>query len=154
MQKPIWFEINKKEFEELTIDIYNNQDNNDFKIIINKRTWTDLKNSKKFCMKLTNNKKLMKVMKLVALENVIFWIFSKILAQYLPALLCTTKMCLKKQCLKEVFYWLQSPSNMYKKLSNIKGAVNEVWVDSIKEVLSKLQRIIGYTQRIIGYICI
>ena len=38
MQKPIWFEINKKEFEELTIDIYNNQDNNDFKIIINKRT--------------------------------------------------------------------------------------------------------------------
>ena len=63
-------------------------------------------------------------------------------------------MCLKKQCLKEVFYWLQSPSNMYKKLSDIKGAVNEVWVDSIKEVLSKLQRIIGYTQRIIGYICI
>ena len=32
MQKPLWFEINKKEFEELTGDIYNNQDNNDFKL--------------------------------------------------------------------------------------------------------------------------
>ena len=44
MQKPLWFEINKKEFEELTRNIYNNQDNNDFKIIINKRTY-DLKNA-------------------------------------------------------------------------------------------------------------
>ena len=26
MQKPLWFEINKKEFEELTRDVYNNQD--------------------------------------------------------------------------------------------------------------------------------
>ena len=47
IQKPLWFEINKKEFEELTGDIYNNQDNNDFKIIINNRTY-DLKNAKKF----------------------------------------------------------------------------------------------------------
>ena len=46
MQKPLWFETNQKEFEELTGDIYNNQDNNDFKIIINKRTY-DLKNAKK-----------------------------------------------------------------------------------------------------------
>ena len=46
MQKPLWFEINKKEFEELTRDIYNNQDNNDFKIIINKKTY-HLKNAKK-----------------------------------------------------------------------------------------------------------
>ena len=45
MQKPLWFEINEKEFEELTGDIYNNQDNNDFKIIINNRTY-DLKNAK------------------------------------------------------------------------------------------------------------
>ena len=55
MQKPIWFEINKKEFEELTIDIYNNQDNNDFKIIINKRTY-DLKNAEKFWMEVTTCK--------------------------------------------------------------------------------------------------
>ena len=45
-QKPLWFEINKKEFGELTGDIYSNQDNNNFKIIINKRTY-DLKNAKK-----------------------------------------------------------------------------------------------------------
>ena len=50
MQKPLWFEINKKEFEELTRDIYNNQDNNDFKIIINRKTY-DLKNAKKFGQK-------------------------------------------------------------------------------------------------------
>ena len=31
-QKPLWFEINKKEFEELTGDVYNNQDSNSFKI--------------------------------------------------------------------------------------------------------------------------
>ena len=38
IQKPLWFEINKKEFEELTRDIYNNQYNNDFKAIINNKT--------------------------------------------------------------------------------------------------------------------
>ena len=26
MQKPLWFKINEKKFEELTGDIYNNQD--------------------------------------------------------------------------------------------------------------------------------
>ena len=36
MQKSLWFEINNKEFEEWTGDIYNNQDNNDFKIVIKK----------------------------------------------------------------------------------------------------------------------
>ena len=46
MQKPLWLELNKKEFEELTRNIYSNQDNNDFKIIINKRTY-GLKNPKK-----------------------------------------------------------------------------------------------------------
>ena len=33
----------------------------------------------------------------------------------------------------------QSPSNMYKTLSKTTDAVNDVWVDSIKKVLSKLQ---------------
>ena len=55
MQRPLWFGINKKEFEELTRDIYNNQDNNDFKIIINKRTY-DLKNAKKIWMEVTTRK--------------------------------------------------------------------------------------------------
>ena len=41
-QKPLWFEINKPEFEELTDDIYNHEDNKDLKITINKRT-DDLK---------------------------------------------------------------------------------------------------------------
>ena len=47
MQKPIRFEINKKEFQELPRDIYNNQDNNDFKIVIDKKTY-NLKNGKNF----------------------------------------------------------------------------------------------------------
>ena len=55
MQKPLWFEINKKEFEELTRNIYNNQDNNDFKIIISKRTY-DLKNVKRFWTEVTTRK--------------------------------------------------------------------------------------------------
>ena len=46
MQKPLWFKINEKKFEELTGDIYINQDKNDFRIIRNKRTY-DLKNAKK-----------------------------------------------------------------------------------------------------------
>ena len=46
MQKPLQFKINKKEFEKLTGDIYNNQGNNDFKIIMNRKT-CDLKNAKK-----------------------------------------------------------------------------------------------------------
>ena len=55
MQKALWFKINKKEFEELTGDIYNNQDNNNFKIIINKKTY-DLKNAKKIWMEVITNK--------------------------------------------------------------------------------------------------
>ena len=47
--------MNKKEFEELTRDIYNNQDNNDFKIIINERTY-DLKNAKEFWTEVTTRK--------------------------------------------------------------------------------------------------
>ena len=46
MQNPIWFDINRKEFEELTRDIYNNQDTNDFKIL--SKRFYDLKNAKKF----------------------------------------------------------------------------------------------------------
>ena len=35
MQKPLWLKLNKKEFDELTGNIYNSQDNNDFKFTIN-----------------------------------------------------------------------------------------------------------------------
>ena len=34
---PLWFKINKPEFDELTSDIYNHQNNKDFKITINKK---------------------------------------------------------------------------------------------------------------------
>ena len=46
MQKPWWFKISKPEFEELTSDIYDNQNDKDLKITINKKTY-DLKNAKK-----------------------------------------------------------------------------------------------------------
>ena len=36
MQKPLWFKINKKEIDELTENIYNNQNNNGFKFTINR----------------------------------------------------------------------------------------------------------------------
>ena len=55
MQKPLWFEISKKEFEELTRTICNNQDNNDFKIIISKRTYNS-KNAKKIWTEVTTRK--------------------------------------------------------------------------------------------------
>ena len=54
MHEPWWFKINKPEFEELTSNIYNNQNNKDFKITINKKTY-DLKNAKKFWTKITKN---------------------------------------------------------------------------------------------------
>ena len=52
MQKPIWFKIKEKDFEELARDIFNNQDNNDFRIIINRRAY-GLKNAKQFWMEVT-----------------------------------------------------------------------------------------------------
>ena len=48
--KSLWFKINIKEFEELTGDIYINQDNNNFEIIINKKTYY-LKNAKNIVWK-------------------------------------------------------------------------------------------------------
>ena len=54
MQKLWWFKINKSEFEELTSDIYNNQNNKDFKITITKKT-CDLRNTKNFWTKITKS---------------------------------------------------------------------------------------------------
>ena len=55
MQKTLWFKINKKEFEELTRDIYNNQGNHYFETIKNKKTY-DLKNAKNFWTEVTTRK--------------------------------------------------------------------------------------------------
>ena len=54
---------------------------------------------------------------------------------------------INNELFKEYFTDYQSPSNMYKKLSETEGAVNEVRVDSIKKVLSKLQRIVDYVPK-------
>ena len=45
----------------------------------------------------------------------------------------------------------RNPSSMYKNLSETKDAVNQVRVDSIKKVLSKLKRIIEYEPK--DYAC-
>ena len=55
MQISLWFRINKSEFDKLTSNIYDNQNNKDFKITINKKTY-DLKNAKKFWTKITKSK--------------------------------------------------------------------------------------------------
>ena len=44
--------------------------------------------------------------------------------------------------LKRYFTGYESPSHMYKKLTETKGVVNEVQVESIKKVLDKLQGIV------------
>ena len=56
IHKPLWLKTNKTESEQLTGgDIYNNQDNNNFKIIINERSY-DWKNVKKNWMEVTKCK--------------------------------------------------------------------------------------------------
>ena len=54
---------------------------------------------------------------------------------------------IKNELFKAYFTDYQSPSNMYKKLSETKSAVNEVRADSIKKVVSKLKRIIEYATK-------
>ena len=39
MQIPLWFRINKSKFDELASDIYDNQNDKDFKITINKKRY-------------------------------------------------------------------------------------------------------------------
>ena len=95
MWKLLWFERNEKFFEELTENICNNKDNNNFKIIINKKTY-DFKHAKKIWTEVTTHKitksetkelhneliqkeiDALEREKVMALENVISWIFSKI----------------------------------------------------------------------------
>ena len=53
--KPTWFKRNRDEFDELAGGIYNNQNDKDLRIIINKRTY-NLKNAKKFWKEVTTHK--------------------------------------------------------------------------------------------------
>ena len=50
IQIPWWFRINESEFDKLRNDIYDNQNNKEFKIVINKKTY-DLKIAKKIGQK-------------------------------------------------------------------------------------------------------
>ena len=54
---------------------------------------------------------------------------------------------INNELFKAYFTDYQSPSSMYKKLSETKGAVNKFRVESIKKVLRKLQRINDYTPK-------
>ena len=54
---------------------------------------------------------------------------------------------INNELFKAYFTDYQIPSNIYKKLSREKGAVNEVRVDSIKKVLTKLQKTIDHTPK-------
>ena len=54
---------------------------------------------------------------------------------------------INNELFKAYFTDYQIPSNIYKKLSRKKGAVNEVRVDSIKKVLTKLQKTIDHTPK-------
>ena len=54
---------------------------------------------------------------------------------------------INNELFKGYFTDYKSPSYMYKKLSKKKDTVNQVRVDSMKKVLSKLQRIIDYTPK-------
>ena len=197
MKKTLWFEINKKELEELTREIYNNQDKNDFKIIINRRPY-NLKNVKKIWREVTIHKStksdakklyneliqkdndalekeknyaereevdgIIKYNVLNILKNV-GSIFSGAYLDYkhVPKEAMFERSIeerinlrrgrldkierkeqnMNNELFKAYFTDYQSPSNMYKKLSETKGAVNEVRVDSVKKtVLSKLKRVI------------
>ena len=55
MQISLWFKINKLEFDELTSNIFDNQNNKYFKITINKKTY-DLKEVKEVWSKITKSK--------------------------------------------------------------------------------------------------
>ena len=54
MQIPLWFKINKPEFDKLTSHIYDNENNKHFKITINEKTY-DLKNTNKYWTKITKS---------------------------------------------------------------------------------------------------
>ena len=55
VQKPLWVKINKNHFDSLIHDVYNNLNNDKFKTTVNKNVY-DLKNAKKFLVKIITQK--------------------------------------------------------------------------------------------------
>ena len=54
-KKPPWIKLNKNDFESSTEDVYNNLSNDEFKTTVVKKAY-DLKNAKKFLVKITIQK--------------------------------------------------------------------------------------------------
>ena len=52
---PLWVKINKNDFDLLIQDVYNNLNNDEFKTTVDKKAY-DLKNAKKFLVKITTQK--------------------------------------------------------------------------------------------------
>ena len=55
IQKPLWIKLNKNDFDSLIEDVYNSLNNNEFKTTVDKKAY-DLKNAKKFLVKVTTQK--------------------------------------------------------------------------------------------------
>ena len=55
IQKPSWVKLNKHDFDLLIQDVYNNLNNDEFKTTVDKKAY-DLKNAKKFLVKITTQK--------------------------------------------------------------------------------------------------
>ena len=55
MQKPLWVKSNKKDFDILIQDVYNNLNNGEFKTTIDKKAY-DLENPKILLVKITTQK--------------------------------------------------------------------------------------------------
>ena len=55
IQKPLWIKLNKNHFDSLRQDVYNNQNNSEFKTTIGGNVY-DLRNTKKFLLQITTKK--------------------------------------------------------------------------------------------------
>ena len=55
IKRPLWAKINKNDFDLLIRDVCDNLNNDKFKTTVNKKTY-DLKNAKKFLVKITTQK--------------------------------------------------------------------------------------------------
>ena len=55
IQKPLWVKLNRNDFDSLPQDVYNNLNNYELKTTVNKKA-CDLKNAKKFLVKITAQK--------------------------------------------------------------------------------------------------
>ena len=51
IQKPLWVKLNENDFDLLIEDVYNNLNNDEFKTTLDKKAY-DLKNAKKFLVKI------------------------------------------------------------------------------------------------------